>query len=186
MLAGGFIHRWRRAVTASYFPELRQRCVFRFPAAPGKARARCPRRIGLGGDLAGGMGPPRSFGMVAITSAVVIMKIVPGGPWRHAVPMLGRKSVAQWISIDIGSDTLYISSVQIDTPAAAGPDGGALRRAELGGMDVLAIEFHGCKMIKVADDRPNIRRRAPDKKMDMLGHNRAGVNTVMFDSAIRA
>ncbi len=138
------------------------------------------------GDLAGGTGPPRSSLLVALTSAVVIRRIVPGGPWRHAVPVLGWKFIAHWISIDIGSDTLYISSVQIDTPAAAGPDGGALRRAELGGMDVLAIEFHGCKTFKVADDRPNIRRRAPDKKMDMLGHNRAGVNTVMFDSAIRA
>ena len=128
-------------------------------------------------------GPPGSFWVAVVTGAVLIGGIVPAGPGRYAVPVLGWKSIALWIFIDIANDTLYIIGVQIDTPAAAGPDGGALRRAELGGMDVLAIEFHGCKTFKVANDCPNIRRRAPDKKVDMLGHNRAGVNTVMFDSA---
>ena len=36
MLAGGIIHRWRRAVTASYFPELPHRRVFSFPPLAGR------------------------------------------------------------------------------------------------------------------------------------------------------
>lgn len=105
------------------------------------------------------------------------------GPWRHAVPALGWKSITQWISIDILNDALHIIGVQIDTPATACPDGHPKVRTMLGGMEVLPVEFHGCKTFEITDDGANIRWGAPNKKVDMFGQDRAGVNTIMFDSA---
>ena len=53
----------------------------------------------------------------------------------------------------------------------------------LGGMEVLAAEFHGRKTFEVADNGANIRCGATHKKVDMLGHDRAGVDTIPLDLA---
>ncbi len=55
--------------------------------------------------------------------------------------------------------------------------------AALGGVEVLAVEFHGCKTFEIADDGANIGSGAAHKKMDMLGHDGAGVDAIALDLA---